>query len=159
MWLCQPSHVKVHALDMQQQQQQPTSDHRACAGASSSGSSSDDGRVRVEVTGEPLGLDPLLAYVSDPGAGAIATFSGVTRNSFGGKEVLRLEYEAYSPMAVRKLREVAAAAVERWPALIRVAVSHRTGVVEVAQPSVLIVASSAHRRDALEVGAHATWRR
>lgn len=61
-------------------------------------------RVLARVTSEPLNLDDLVTFVSDPGAGAISTFSGVTRNNFEGKNVLRLEYEAYEQMAVKKLK-------------------------------------------------------
>jgi hypothetical protein len=53
----------------------------------------------VEVCAEPLSLDRYVAAVADDGAGAITTFIGVTRNTFEGKRVLRLEYEAYTPMA------------------------------------------------------------
>ena len=60
--------------------------------------------VFTEVTGEPLDLAAYAARVSDPGAGAISTFSGITRNNFQGKAVLRLEYEAYVPMANKKLQ-------------------------------------------------------
>ena len=59
--------------------------------------------MHVLVTSDGLKLDPLVGRVTDDGAGAIATFSGVTRDTFNGKGVLRLEYEAYEPMAVRKM--------------------------------------------------------
>ena len=62
-----------------------------------------EGDIFVEVTGSPLSLNTLSQQVEDPGAGAIATFMGVTRNNFDGKEVLKLEYEAYKPMAKKKL--------------------------------------------------------
>ena len=55
--------------------------------------------VCVEVVATPLSLERYVAFVSDDAAGAIATFIGVTRDSFEGKRVLRLEYEAYEPMA------------------------------------------------------------
>ncbi len=58
----------------------------------------------VEVTGQPLELAKYTAFVSDPGAGAIATFTGTTRDTFQGKAVLRLEYEAYGPMAEKVMR-------------------------------------------------------
>lgn len=45
-----------------------------------------------------------MDYVADPGAGAISTFSGVTRNNFHGKAVLKLEYECYTPMALKVLQ-------------------------------------------------------
>ena len=55
--------------------------------------------ILVEVRPEPLQLAKYTEFVADPGAGAIATFSGVTRDNFEGKSVLKLEYEAYAPMA------------------------------------------------------------
>jgi len=60
--------------------------------------------VYVEVTGEKLSIDAISQRVEDPGAGAIATFTGVTRNAFNGKEVFKLEYEAYKPMAEKKMK-------------------------------------------------------
>jgi molybdopterin synthase catalytic subunit len=57
----------------------------------------------VEVTGDPLDHSKYVEQVADPGSGAIATFVGVTRNTFQGRAVLKLEYEAYVPMAVKKL--------------------------------------------------------
>jgi molybdopterin synthase catalytic subunit len=62
------------------------------------------GRTYVKVTGEPLSISHYCELAADPGAGAISTFTGVTRNSFQGKVVLKLEYEAYIPMAVKKLQ-------------------------------------------------------
>lgn len=62
----------------------------------------------VEVTGQPLELTKYTAFVADPGAGAIATFTGTTRDTFQGNAVLRLEYEAYGPMAEKVMR------VRRW---------------------------------------------
>ena len=60
-------------------------------------------RCYAEVTPGPLDLAKYVALVGDDGAGAIATFSGVTRNSFQGKTTERLEYEAYVPMAAKTL--------------------------------------------------------
>jgi molybdopterin synthase catalytic subunit len=58
----------------------------------------------VEVTDQPLDLLKLTQAVTDPAAGAISTFIGTTRNNFENKAVLYLEYEAYVPMAVAKLK-------------------------------------------------------
>ena len=58
----------------------------------------------VEITPSAISLDRLISKVEDPSAGAVATFTGVTRNNFNGKEVLKLEYEAYQPMARKKLQ-------------------------------------------------------
>lgn len=58
----------------------------------------------VEVTDQPLDIAKYTGLVTDPAAGAISSFIGTTRNNFQGKAVLRLEYEAYVPMAVAKLK-------------------------------------------------------
>ena len=60
--------------------------------------------VFVEVGHAPLELQRYVDEVEDPGAGAVATFSGFTRDNFEGKRVVRLEYEAYVPMAEKKLQ-------------------------------------------------------
>src|ERR687892_539134 len=61
----------------------------------------------ARVSAEPLSLDSLAARVKDPLAGAVVTFSGVTR------EVERLEYEAYAEMAEERMAAIAAEAIER----------------------------------------------
>ncbi|CAE7446489.1 Mocs2B [Symbiodinium natans] len=60
-----------------------------------------DGPLCVFISHDPLSLDLLMKKVSDNGCGAITTFSGTTRDNFEGKEVVRLEYEAYEPMALK----------------------------------------------------------
>lgn len=52
----------------------------------------------VELSAVPLSLDRYVTAVADDGAGAISTFIGVTRDTFEGKKVVRLEYEAYHDM-------------------------------------------------------------
>lgn len=60
--------------------------------------------VYVEIAGHDLDIRKYMELVADPGAGAISTFSGITRNNFQGKVVIKLEYEAYVPMALKKLK-------------------------------------------------------
>ena len=60
--------------------------------------------VLVKVTPDPLELQQVTNFVQDDSAGAIATFSGVTRDSFNGKKVVHLEYEAYGVMAEKVLQ-------------------------------------------------------
>ena len=104
----------------------------------------------VQVTPDVLDIVTYTNWVSDPGAGAIASFIGVTRDNFDGKRVERLEYEAYVPMALKKISEVCQEACKKWE-LKKIAVAHRIGVVAVGEASVVIAASSAHRREALAV--------
>ena len=93
------------------------------------------------VTTEPLALDPLVARVRDPRAGAVVTFQGVTR------EVDHLDYEAYVEMADERIRAIVAEAIERHGLCAAVA-EHRIGVVPLSEPSVAVAASAPHRGDA-----------
>jgi molybdopterin synthase catalytic subunit len=103
------------------------------------------GALHARVTEEPLRLDPLLALVRDPRAGAVVVFEGVTR------EVAELDYEAYAPMAEQKITEIVAAAIERH-GLCAAAAEHRIGIVPLSDPSVIVAASAPHR-DAAFAGA------
>jgi MoaE-MoaD fusion protein len=95
----------------------------------------------VRVTSDPLSLDGLAARVRDPRAGAVVTFSGVTR------DVERLEYDAYAEMAEERMAAIAAEALERH-GLCAAAVEHRVGAVALSQPSVIVAASAPHRGEA-----------
>ncbi|MFZ0042681.1 MAG: molybdenum cofactor biosynthesis protein MoaE [Solirubrobacteraceae bacterium] len=97
--------------------------------------------AHVRVTDEPLSLDALLARVRDPRAGAVVTFSGVTR------DVDHLDYEAYVDMAERTLEQIVVAAIERH-GLCAAAAEHRVGVVELSAASVIVAASAPHREAA-----------
>ncbi|RKP23774.1 Molybdopterin biosynthesis MoaE [Syncephalis pseudoplumigaleata] len=96
-----------------------------------------------------LDLASLARQVAHDSAGAIVTFSGTTRDTFDGKRVLQLEYEAYVPMAEAELRKIGREARSQWT-LHRIGIWHRTGVVPVGETSVVIAVSSAHRQAALE---------
>jgi molybdopterin synthase catalytic subunit len=104
----------------------------------------------IEVTAEVLSEMVTAEAVGDPGAGAIALFSGIVRDQTGGRRVKFLEYEAHAPMALAKMREIAAAIRARWPGTLRVALVHRVGRLEIGESSVMIAVSSPHRREAFE---------
>ncbi|HET8578235.1 MAG TPA: molybdenum cofactor biosynthesis protein MoaE [Methylomirabilota bacterium] len=104
----------------------------------------------IELTAEPLSERALSEAVADPGAGAVALFAGVVREQTGRRRVKFLEYEAHTPMAAAKMREIAAELRARWPDLRRIAIVHRVGRLEIGEASVMIAVSSPHRREAFE---------
>lgn len=111
-------------------------------------------RTHYQITESPVDPEALRAAIADPACGAVATFVGVTRNSFRGKEVQYLEYEAYAPMAEREMRMIGTEIAGLWPAVAGVAIAHRVGRVEVGEASVVIAVSAPHRREALAACAH-----
>lgn len=103
------------------------------------------GGAQDTVVDGPLSLDALAARVRDPRAGAVVTFSGVTRR------VTHLDYEAYAEMAAPVIEEIVAAAIERH-GLCAAAAQHRVGRVALSEASVIVAASAPHR-DAAFAGA------
>ncbi|RAP75481.1 molybdenum cofactor biosynthesis protein [Paenibacillus montanisoli] len=112
---------------------------------------------RFFITEEPLSVDAITAMVIVPNNGAAITFTGTTREWTHGSRTVRLEYEAYIPMAVKTLEQIGDEIEERWPGA-QVAIAHRIGVVEIAEISVVIAVSAPHRGDCYEASRYAIER-
>lgn len=104
--------------------------------------------VLFEVTTEPLDARRVEKAVEHPGAGAVCTFTGIVRDNSRGRSVTYLEYEAFVEMATEQMRCLADEIAERWPEA-RVAMAHRTGRLEIGDPSVVVSASAPHRAEAI----------
>lgn len=102
-----------------------------------------------EIREEAIALAELVDYVRDDAAGAVTTFLGTTRATNRGRNVLRLEYEAYAEMAAKEFEQIAREAAKRWE-ITRVAIVHRVGVVPLGEASVVIAVSAPHRRESIE---------
>jgi molybdopterin converting factor subunit 1 len=92
----------------------------------------------VRVTAEPLAADRLRPLVNTPHTGAIVTFEGTTR------DVERLDYEAYQPMAEERIAAILADAFSRHE-IEGAAAEHRIGPVPRGEPSVIVAVAAAHR--------------
>jgi molybdopterin synthase catalytic subunit len=82
------------------------------------------------VTDKPINLQELVDCVTDPEAGAIATFIGTTRNNNEGRKVIALDYEAYPEMAEKELTRLGEEARRKWQ-ICRMAIVHRVGPVQI----------------------------
>ena len=99
------------------------------------------------VTNQPIDLQELVRFVTDPETGAIATFIGTTRNHNDGRKVIALDYDGYPEMAEKELARIGAAARKQWR-ICRMAIVHRLGPVQITEASVMIAVSSGHREAA-----------
>jgi len=104
------------------------------------------GSGRFRVTDRPLLLSEVVGAVSGPERGGVVTFTGDVRGTSRGRRVLRLEYEAYAPMAEQKLAEIGEAAGREFGALL--AIAHRVGTLEPGEAAVIIAAAAPHRQPA-----------
>jgi molybdopterin synthase catalytic subunit len=100
------------------------------------------------LTEDPIDLAAVVAEVEDERAGATATFVGTVRAQSRGRQVVRLEYEAYEGMAENVMADLAEQLRERYD-LCAIAITHRVGVCEIGDASVAIAVSAPHRQDAL----------
>ena len=104
-----------------------------------------------EITDAPLSLDDAAARVTRPDCGAITLFSGVVRGETATGDGVRatdfLNYEAYAGMAERTMAQIAEEMRARWPKVQAVCILHRTGRLEIGEPSVVIAVTTPHRGD------------
>lgn len=102
----------------------------------------------IDILAEELPVAETIANIADPAAGGIDVFLGTTRaETRSGRQLVALDYEAYTDMATQQMRDLARRAREQWPVL-RLAILHRVGRVNVGRPSVLIAVSTPHRGEA-----------
>lgn len=116
-----------------------------------SGGSGDELPELYRLPEEPVDHDEIVAAITTPAVGAVCLFSGMVRGETSRDGHLPqtnfLEYEAYAPMALAKMKQVAAEIRQRWPLVIGIAIAQRVGRLEVGQNTVLIACSSGHRDD------------
>ena len=103
----------------------------------------------VKLVSERINIDEVLAAVENPSTGAVALFLGRVRDHAEGHDVLRMDYEAYPEMAIRKMQEIEDEIVRRWPTQ-NVALVHRIGNLDLGDVSVVAAVACAHRKEAFE---------
>lgn len=101
----------------------------------------------IFLTRETIDSAALLDAVRDPLCGAVVLFLGTVRELTGDLRTVHLEYDAYVPMAEKKLGEIATLARERWP-IRRLAIVHRLGKLAVGDTAVAVAVSAPHRAEA-----------
>lgn len=97
----------------------------------------------------PIDHDAVIQAITIPATGAVCVFSGMVRGETGREGYLPqtaiLFYEAYAPMAIAKMKQVAHEIRERWPLVQGIAMIQRVGTLQVGQNTILIACSSGHR--------------
>lgn len=103
--------------------------------------------MTFKISTDPLEASILVKELTDPTAGGLVTFEGRVRKTNEGREVLRLEYEAYPELAEKEGLRILEEAKARW-GVERILVVHRTGVLEIGETAVWIGVAAAHRAEA-----------
>lgn len=104
---------------------------------------------QIQIFTSTLNVQSALDWIMSPESGGIDIFVGTVRNATKGKQVVRLEFEAYEPMALAEMEKITVQAFQKWP-VQKVLIHHRTGVLSVGEVPVIIAVSAAHRAAAFE---------
>jgi molybdopterin synthase catalytic subunit len=110
----------------------------------------------VALSDGPLPFDRLTSWPVIPGCGALVLFAGTVRDHAEGRPgVVSLQYEAYAGAAASQMTTIAAELRQRWPAIGRLALLHRTGLLAPGDVSVVVAISAPHRPEAFAAARHA----
>ncbi len=102
-----------------------------------------------KITSDIITEAQVREVIESPEAGAVVLFLGTVRNNTDGQQVKHLEYDAYTPMAERKMAEIGQEILEKW-GIKHVAIIHRVGKLEIGEVSVTVGVASPHRKDGFE---------
>ena len=103
----------------------------------------------IHVTTEKLNLQECYDFVQDASCGGIALFVGTVRNKTKDKEVILLDFSTYKPMAIKEMQKIADKALVDFD-IIKIAIHHAEGELQVGNIPVIIAVSSAHRKAAFD---------
>lgn len=101
------------------------------------------------ITRDAIPTAELARQLKSPEHGAVVVFEGIVRDNLHGRKTRYLEYEAYEPMAVRKMEEIGEEARRKF-AIGHIGMIHRIGRLEIGETSVAILVAAAHRGAAFD---------
>lgn len=124
----------------------PDGDSLPCTGAAGDAK----GPVVVfRLTRSPIATAALVEELKRGFDGAVTVFEGIVRDHSGERRTRYLEYEAYEPMALEKMREIGEDVRAKF-SVDSIGLVHRLGRLEIGEASVVIVVTSEHRGPAFE---------
>ncbi|MEE9374292.1 MAG: molybdenum cofactor biosynthesis protein MoaE [Saprospiraceae bacterium] len=104
----------------------------------------------TQILENPLSVQACIDFVADDSAGGHVIFIGTVRNHTKGKEVLRLNFEAYVPMAQKEMQKICDKIREKWPHIMKISMHHRVGALAIGEIPIIIAVSAAHRAKPFE---------
>lgn len=103
----------------------------------------------VIITSEKLNMQNCYDFVQDASCGGIALFVGTVRNKTQEKKVIRLDFSAYKSMAIKEIQKIAEQALKKYD-ILKIAIHHAEGELQIGDIPVIIAVSSAHRGAAFD---------
>lgn len=105
-----------------------------------------DKKILIEIIPDKIDTGRVLDFVSTSSAGSILLFNGTVRDNEDGEPVKYLFYEAYDKMAIKEMQKLIKRVFEDYE-ILKVAIIHRIGRIDIGDTSISIGVSSPHRKD------------
>jgi molybdopterin synthase catalytic subunit len=103
----------------------------------------------IKITSQPLDIAACINASMSDTCGGIDVFIGTVRSATKGKRVVRLEFEAYEPMALKEMQKISDEMKAQWP-VQSIVMHHRTGILQIGEVPVIIAVAAAHRDAAFD---------
>lgn len=106
------------------------------------------GKTKVDISEDPLDLNHLLSFATEKTTGAAAIFTGIIRGETKSglpHQTIGLEYEAYKPMAIAKLEQIAEEIRSIYSDVDNIVLIQRIGYMDAGTPTVVVICTSSHR--------------
>ncbi len=101
-------------------------------------------KIHIKLTTKPLSIEEVFQLIKDPSCGGQELFVGTVRNNTQNKEVDKLEFSSYEPMAIKEMEKIAAHCINEFD-ILKIAIHHGLGTMNIGDIPVIIGASSKHR--------------
>ena len=103
--------------------------------------------ISIKISANKLNLQECYDFVQDPSCGGIALFVGTVRNKTQDKAVTLLDFSTYQVMAIKEMQKIANKAITDFD-ILKIAIHHAEGELQIGEIPVIISVSSAHRKAA-----------
>jgi molybdopterin synthase catalytic subunit len=100
-----------------------------------------------KIVSDAINFNETRKELSNPRAGALVVFEGWVRNHHEGKDVLKLEYDAYENLCVKEADKIEKECFDKFD-ILQLNCVHRTGVCEIKDMAVWVGATAEHRGEA-----------
>ena len=111
----------------------------------------------IEITDKPISPEKVVDKVKTPGSGCALAYVGLIRDESRGKKVASVEYRDVTGKAAGGLQQIADEIRAKWP-VNEVAITHRTGKLNVGDINLVIAISAGHRGEAFAASQYAVDR-
>ncbi len=98
----------------------------------------------IKLSTKPLSIEEVFQLIKDPTCGGQELFVGTVRNNTQDKEVKKLEFSGYEPMAVKEMEKIAIYCLREFD-ILKIAIHHGLGTMHIGDIPVIIGVSSKHR--------------